>query len=86
MFKSMKQFFEERIQSVMADESDADEQSLRLATAALMIEMTRADDDVTDEERRAVDGVLQDLFSISEEEAQALAKLAAAIAVGIAVV
>ncbi|MBL1259345.1 MAG: TerB family tellurite resistance protein [Thiotrichaceae bacterium] len=78
MFNSMKQFFEERIQSVMADENDADEQSLRLATAALMIEMTRADDDVTDEERRAVDGVLQGLFSISEDEAKALAKLAEA--------
>ncbi len=78
MFKNMKQFFEERIESVMNDESDSEEQSLRLATAALMIEMTRADDDVTDEERCAVDGVLQDLFAISEEEAQELAKLAAA--------
>ncbi|MCF6323428.1 MAG: TerB family tellurite resistance protein [Gammaproteobacteria bacterium] len=78
MFKNMKQFFEERIQSVMNDESDSEEQSLRLATAALMIEMTRADDEVTDEERQAVDGVLQELFAISEEEAKTLAKLAAA--------
>jgi len=79
MFKNMKQFFEERIQLTMSDdESGSDEQSLRLATAALMIEMTRADDEVTDEERRAVDDVLRDLFSISEEEAKALAKLAEA--------
>jgi len=78
MFKSMKQFFEERIQSAMGNETETDEQSLRLATAALMIEMTRADFEVTDDERLAVDGVLRDLFSISDDEAKELARLAEA--------
>jgi len=78
MFKSMKQFFEERIQLSVDDDSAADEQPLRLATAALMIEMTRADDEVTDGERRAVDNVLQELFAISKEEANELAVLAEA--------
>ncbi len=78
MFKNMKQFFEARIQSAMESESDSDEQSLRLATAALMIEMTRADFEVTDDERSAVDSVLRELFAISESEANELAVLAEA--------
>jgi len=78
MFKDMKQFFETRIQSVMESTNDDDEQSLRLATAALMIEMTRADFEVTDEERRAVDTALRDLFAISDSEANELAVLAEA--------
>lgn len=78
MFKSMKQFFEARIQFSTGEDTASDEQSLRLATAALMIEMTRADDEVTDGERRAVDNVLQELFAISKEEAKELAELAEA--------
>lgn len=76
MFKNMKQFFETRIQSAMESTNDDDEQSLRLATAALMIEMTRADFEVTDDERSAVDSVLRELFAISESEAKELAVLA----------
>jgi len=78
MFKNMKQFFEARIQSATGSESDIDEQSLRLATAALMIEMTRADFEVSDDERSAVDSALRDLFSISDDEAAELAALAEA--------
>ncbi len=78
MFKSMKQFFEEHVQSAMGSDVGADEQALRLATAALMIEMTRADFEVTDNERRAVDSALRELFSISDEEAKGLAVLAEA--------
>ncbi len=76
MFKSMKQFFETHIQTAMGEDAEKDEQALRLATAALMIEMTRADFEVTDDERRAVDDVLKMLFSISDEEAKSLARLA----------
>ncbi len=78
MFKNMKQFFEARIQSVMENATDSDEQSLRLATTALMIEMTRADFEVTDDERSAVDVALRDLFAISNSEAKELALLAEA--------
>lgn len=75
MFKSMKQFFEQRIQSAV----DADdEQPLRLATAALLIEMTRADFEISDDERSAVDNALRELFEISDDEAKVLATLAEA--------
>lgn len=78
MFKSMKQFFEARIQTAMGAEDEGDEQLLRLATAALLIEMTRADFEVTDAERSAVDVALRELFAISDSEAKELATLAEA--------
>lgn len=75
MFKSMKEFFEQQVQSSLGSD---DEQSMRLATAALLIEMTRADFEVSDSERSAVDNALRDLFEISDEEASELARLAEA--------
>lgn len=77
MIKGITRFFQERIRP---DEDvkggRISEQRLQLATAALLIEMTRADFTVTDTERAAVDRSLQELFGLSVAETRQLIDLA----------
>lgn len=77
MLKNMKQFFKSRIKPALKGENEADsEESLRLATAALLVEMTRADFDVNDDERAAVDSALCDFFALTPDEVRELVVLA----------
>jgi len=77
MIKSMQHFFKSRIHSVMLDEDEASsEHALRLATAALLIEMTHADFHVTAEEKHAVKRALRNTFGLSPHETQELIALA----------
>ena len=77
MIKSMRQFFKSRIHTVMEVEDDASsEHALRLATAALLIEMTHADFHVTEEEKEAVKRALRKNFELSPNETQELMSLA----------
>ncbi len=76
MLKSIRQFFDNHLR---ADEQDAPagERSLRLATAALLIEITRADYEVKPEERDAVMDAVRQLFGdLSESETEELIALA----------
>lgn len=60
-----------------ADEGRGDtEHALRLATAALLVEMTRADFHVESEERTAVHNALRRVFGLSAEETAELVELA----------
>jgi len=52
------------------------EQALCMATAALLMEVARADHDVKDEEREAVRRVIENYYSVSPEEARELADAA----------
>ena len=54
------------------DETEAGGHDLRLATAALLLEMARADRDETPEERQAAEAMLARHFSIEREAAEAL--------------
>lgn len=75
MLKAIREFFDARI--LGGEEAKRDpEHEARLATAALLIEMTRADRSVTEEERRAVDRALQEVFALGEEETRELVRLA----------
>lgn len=75
MIKGISRFFQERIQPQRVGGS-SHEQRLRLATAALLIEMTRADFSVTDAERTEVDRVLRERFGLDEDEMRGLVELA----------
>ena len=55
---------------------DDGEQALRMATAALLLEVARADDKVTDEEREAVQRIIRNHFSLSSAQARELADAA----------
>ena len=48
------------------------EQALRLATAALLVEVARADDQITEEERAAARRVVENGYSLSPEQAREL--------------
>jgi uncharacterized tellurite resistance protein B-like protein len=79
MIKSFQRLYNELVQP--RPEPDGvtnqvvNDRSLRLATAALLIEATRADRDVSEAEMAAVDGALRDAFGLSESEAQELITL-----------
>jgi uncharacterized tellurite resistance protein B-like protein len=76
MIHRIQQFFAERIQSrVHAGQQDGGH-AVRLATAALLIEVTRADYHVEQSERRAVVSAMQDLFGLSGAETDELVAIA----------
>ncbi len=73
MLKAIKQFFEE---SISPDVQDDIEHRLKLATAALFIEMMQQDGTKTDTEEMKVKQVLQSKFSLNEKETHELFDLA----------
>ncbi|HKJ08173.1 MAG TPA: TerB family tellurite resistance protein [Gammaproteobacteria bacterium] len=75
MIRAIQQFFERQMRA--ADEGRGDtEHALRLATAALLVEMTRADFHVESDERSAVYNALRRVFGLSAEETSELVELA----------
>jgi len=76
MINTIKQFFEKNIQTAPKSPEDVSEHSLQLATAALMIEMMRADTEISDEEQRAITVTIKSKFDLSAEETETIIKLA----------
>ena len=76
MLKQITDFFSNHLLLPADDSSSNAEHSLRLATAALMIEMTRADYDIKSIEMEAVIGMVQKHFAIPPEETGELIDLA----------
>lgn len=75
MIKRIQQFFANQIQPRVADERSS-EQALRLATAALLIEVTRADYSVDRAEQQAVVAAVRRLFELDENQTDELIALA----------
>ena len=74
MLSNIKSFFEKNFQQI---DSDVDEQhQLRLATAALLIEMMQQDNDVHENEYQAVMLALQEKFDLTKSETKDLIELA----------
>jgi uncharacterized tellurite resistance protein B-like protein len=73
MLKAIKQFFEE---SISPDTQGDVEHRLKLATAALFIEMMQQDGKKTESEEKTVKEVLQTKFDLSEIETHQLFELA----------
>ena len=76
MINTIKQFFEKNIQTSPESSDEISEHSLQLATAALMIEMMRADAEISDEEQNAITDTIMSKFVLSAEETDTLLKLA----------
>jgi uncharacterized tellurite resistance protein B-like protein len=71
---TLRQFFEERIslfRGTARDDTDV-EHRLRLATAALFIEMMRADFEVHDEERRKLEALVRETLELDDDETREL--------------
>lgn len=85
MLRSLKRFFEERVSGPAAQSApEAREQALRIAAAALLHEVVRADEQVTDEERTVMRTAVQSTFGLSREESEELVQLGEAAARGAA--
>jgi len=76
MISTIRQFFEKNIKSSPDASEKLSEHSLQLATAALLIEMMRADAEISEEEKTAVTKIIRSKFSLSDSEIDALIKLA----------
>jgi uncharacterized tellurite resistance protein B-like protein len=76
MVSVIKQFFEKYIKPSSDGSGKVSEHSLQIATAALLIEVMRADSKVREEERRAVAKTIQSKFKLTGEETNKLLKLA----------
>jgi uncharacterized tellurite resistance protein B-like protein len=76
MVKAIKQFFDKYIKSPSEENEKITEHSLQLATAALLIEMMRADSRVSEEEQRTITMSIRSKFNLTEEETKTLLILA----------
>lgn len=74
MLRAIQDFFSSKIEPDM--QTGPDQHGLQLATAALMFEMLRADEDEHPDERRTLEQALQKSFDLSEAETRELAQLA----------
>lgn len=74
MINSIKQYFETLLQNT--NEETTKQHTVELATAALMVEISLADNHIHEEERRTIKQLLGDSFSIENDEIDALVELA----------
>ena len=73
MIKAIKQFFDQNISPDVQIDND---HRLKLATAALLIEMMKQDGETKEEEIEALKRALQTKFALSEKETHELIELA----------
>lgn len=76
MISAIRQFFEKNIKPSPDMQEELSEHSLRLATAALLIEMMRADADISGDEKAAVTRIIRSKSGLPGEEIEDLIKLA----------
>ena len=77
MIKKLQHFFEQKIQSVSGGQAAVlPERALQLATATLLIEVSRADFHIDAKEKQAIAAAIQDFFSLSSAETKEIVDLA----------
>ncbi len=77
MIKAIQQFFDQRIRGELTrGRGDDGQHALQLATAALLIEMSRADFHVSEEEEQALTVLLEEQFGLEPAESRELLELA----------
>jgi uncharacterized tellurite resistance protein B-like protein len=76
MLTQIKAFFEEHLMPGAASGAGDDDHRLRLAVAALLLEMTRADEQVSADECAALEDGIRDHFGLTDEDARELIVLA----------
>jgi len=75
MIKTIKDYFEEIFQDKTEDNA-THENTIELATAVLMIEISLADDHVQEEERQVIKNLLTSNFNLDQDEIDELINLA----------
>ena len=75
MIRAIQEFFNTQIRSEQA-QSPPSARALQLATAVLLIEISRADLEVADEEMQAIEEALRQSFGLTEKETREIVSLA----------
>lgn len=76
MIANLKTLLDKFFDPALADGARDDEKALQLATAALLVEVTRVDNQVTADEREAVLGAVAAKFSLDADASAALVRRA----------
>jgi uncharacterized tellurite resistance protein B-like protein len=76
MVTAFNKFFKKYIKPSAAGSDEVSERSLQLATAALLMEMMRADAEITGDERKMVMSTIMTRFHLTEEESGGLLQFA----------
>lgn len=77
MLKAVRDFFDKNVAaSIAGNDEQQREHGYQLATAALLMEISRADREVDDAERNAVLQAVGNVFELDEKETQTLVELA----------
>ena len=76
MISAIRQFFEKNIKPSRTATEEVSEHSLQLATSALLIEMMRADADISEDEQRTITEIIRSKFDLADEEISELIRLA----------
>lgn len=76
MLTQIKAFFEQHLMPDRAGSPEDEDHRLRLAVAALLLEMTRADEEVSAQECAALEAGVRDHFGLSADETRELIALA----------
>ena len=76
MVTVIKQFFVKYINPTPDNPDKVSEHALQIATAALFIEMMRADSEISEDEKKTVTNTVRSKFMLTDEETDALLTLA----------
>lgn len=77
MLSKLREFFDAAIEQPSASEDpEQSEHALRLATAALLMEISRADNEVSPQEREQIAASVREVFQLSAEETEQLVRVA----------
>src|SRR5262245_53055652 len=77
MFESLRKLFDDHVAPAVSEAApEGRERALRLAAAALLFEVVRADGVVKDDERTVMRAAVQSTFGLSRQEGEELVRLA----------
>ncbi|MCF6354118.1 MAG: TerB family tellurite resistance protein [Candidatus Polarisedimenticolaceae bacterium] len=76
MLRAIQQFFEQNIATAQSNSDAEREHSLQLATAALLFEMMRMDDEIDENEKQLVRKLISQRFTLTGNETKKLIQLA----------
>jgi uncharacterized tellurite resistance protein B-like protein len=76
MINIVRQFFEKHIKPSQESPEKVSEHALQIATAALLIEMMRADAEISEDEQQTITATIKSKFKLSDQETNDLLQLA----------
>ena len=76
MVSAIKQFFDKYVKNTSDTSDEIPDHSLQIATAALLVEMMRADSEINEDEKVIITRSMRSKFGLTDDEIDALLKIA----------